>query len=628
METMHASAASRPATARATSREARGLDCALALAASAMGAARSGGEAPLRRLHAALAHRAEQADHTRLLAGLRLLDAGLTAQAVEVLDELLRTPRAQAAVMAQLRPRLEALLRVPCADYSPSLRALLAQLCFEGGRPQAAKACLVGMSPAHWRGAGLGAPLAELCQSLVAHRLLPEGAALLHGLSGRDLSAATPQLRLLLGELAWELGERPRARLHFTAAAGPGVECDPFALSRVASGLMACSRPGAAGDMLGRARAALREISPKTLPLALSLAEALAFAGRTGEARAVLAALDIAWLAGSGPRGGLTHWAAAICLRAQDWAMAGAICGAYVLPKHALGHADLNLLWNVAAFEGQREGFLEAVRDRADRQALGPALADFWEAESLALLGRFGLALEPLRRAERGGLVLLGRVPLLLGTALACSGQTTAGAEAGAEALLAAQAAHFTNNLRVAWGWAAGLEAALTLLHLGRADRAREALAAAVRAYPGPGNPCRALLRYLSPGPLPAGFARRCLAAAEACPSAINAGHLGRAWHLLLAALAHHAEGAGPQPSQARGRTGVQAGVRIGVETGPRPSKAVGLLRACPGLSFSGAGEAPHFPGPNTLARAFYPYDPAGSPRLRVLESLASGGRF
>ncbi|MFP5239703.1 MAG: hypothetical protein ACLGQW_07735 [Acidobacteriota bacterium] len=597
METMHASATSSPSPARATSREARGLDCALALATSAMGAGRAGEEGALRRLHAALAQRAEQADHARLLSALRLLDAGLTAQAGAAFDGLLRTPRAQAAVLAQLRPRLEALLPVPCAEYSPTLRALLAQLCFECGRPAAAKTCLEGMTPAHWRRAGLGAPLAELCQSLVAHGLMAEGAALLEGLSRRDLSAATPQLRLLLGELAWELGDRPRARLHFTAAAGPGAECDPFSLSRVACGLVACSRPGTAGDMLGHARAALRDVSPRTLPLALSLAEALAFAGRTGEARAVLAGLDLAWLAGSGPRGGLTHWAATVSLRAQDWAGAGAVCRAFVLPKAALGHADLNLLWNVAAFEGQREGFLELVRDRADRQALGPDFTDFWEAEALCLCGRFGEALEHLCRAERGGLVLLGRVPLLLGTALACSGQ----AEAGARALLAAQAAHFTNNLRVAWGWAAGLEAALTLLHLGRADRAREALAAAVRAYPGPGNPCRALLRSLAAEPLPADFSRRCLAGADACPSAMNAGHLGRAWHLLLAALAHR---------------------------GPKPTRALGLLRDCPGLSFSDEGEAPHVPGPNALARAFYPCDPAGSPRLAVLEALASGERF
>ncbi|WP_243438761.1 hypothetical protein [Fundidesulfovibrio soli] len=604
METMHASATSSPASARATSREARGLDCSLALAASALGAGRAGGEAPLRRLHAALAQRAEQADHARLLAGLLLLDAGLTDQAGDVFDELLRTPRAQAAVIAQLRPRLEALLRVPCANFSPSLRALLAQLCFQAGRPGAARACLEGMTPSHWRRAGLGAPLAELCQSLVAHGCLAEGAALLKGLSGRDLAAATPQLRLLLGELAWELGARTRtrarasARLHFSGAAGPGVESDPFALSRVVCGLMACSRPGLAEAVTERARAALPDISPRTLPMALSLAEALAFAGRAREARGVLAGLDMAWLAGSGPRGGgLTHWAATVCLRAQDWAMAGAICRAYVLPKAALGHADLNLLWNVAALEGQREDFLDAVRDRADRQALGPDLAAFWEAEALALLGRFDEALEPLRRAERGGLILLGRVPLLLGTALACSGQ----AELGADALLAAQAAHFTNNLRVAWGWAAGLEAALALLHLGRADNARQALAAAVRAYPGPGNPCRALLRHLSPGPLPAGFSRRCLAGAEACPSAMNAGHLGRAWHLLLAALSHRSS---------------------------NPSPAAGLLRACPGLIFPDGGEAAQLPAPEAVARAFYPYDPAGSPRLAVLESLAAGERF
>ncbi|WP_243311418.1 hypothetical protein [Fundidesulfovibrio agrisoli] len=584
--------------ARASSREARGLDCALALATHAVLAGRAGGEAHLRRLHGALAQRAEQADHARLLAGLRLLDAGLTAQAGEVFDELLRTPRAQAAVISQLRSRLVALLRVPCADISPTLRALLAQLCFQAGRADAAITCLEGMAPAHWRRAGLGAPLAELCQNLMAHGLMAEGSALLEGLSVRDLSAATPQLRLLLGEMAWELGDRAGARRHFWAAAGPGVEFDPFALSRVACGLMACSLPGRAKVMLDRARTALRETSPKTLPLALSLAETLAFAGRTGEARAVLAGLDVAWLAGSGTRGGgLTHWAATVCLRAQDWAMAGAICRAFVLPRAALGHADLNLLWNVAALEGQREGFLDVVRDRADRQALGPGLADFWEAEALALVGRFEDALDPLRRAERSGLTLLGRVPLLLGTALACSGQ----AELGADALLAALAAHFTDNLRVAWGWAAGLEAALALLHLGRADNARQALAAAVRAYPGPGNPCRALLRYLSSGPLPAGFSRRCLAGAEACPSVMNAGHLGRAWHLLLAALAHR---------------------------GSNPSRAVGLLRACPGLSFTESGKAAQLPAPEAVARAFYPYDSAGSPRLAVLDSLAAGERF
>jgi len=346
------------------------------------------------------------------------------------------------------------------------------------------------------------------------------------------------------------------------------------------------------------------------LPLALSLAEARAFAGETRAAREILSGLDVAWLDRDGQAGrlagGLAHWAATVCLRAQDWDRAWAVSRAHMPTEAALGHADLNLLWNRAALSGGRDAFLEVVQAQAVASALGPGLEHFWRAEALALAGAFAEALEPLAGTERAGLVLLGRVPLLKGTALACSGR----AEDGAERLLQAQERHFTNNLRVAWGWAAGLEAALALLHLGRGGRARQALAQAVRAYPGPGNPCRMLLRYLEPGPLPRGFARRCLAEAEACPSAMNAGYLGRAWLLLLAALAHGGE-----------------------LSGPGPSRVLALLRSCPGLRFPGATSvpdpaSPEPPGPETLARAFYPRDPSGSARLAALTALAAGERF
>jgi len=233
-----------------------GLKRALSLAERALASGGPGGDAALLRLRGVLAEKAAQADNALLAHALEVLAASASASAsasapssapvsapasapasdvpgaCRALARLLETENRNDALLAQLknglRPHLAALLQTPPTDFPPTLRALLAELALQEGRTQKARALLASLDAAQWRSVGLGAPLAELCQGIINNGLLGEGASLLRGLSARNLDRAPAQLRLLLGELAWELGERALARRHFTAAAGQGGGAGPL----------------------------------------------------------------------------------------------------------------------------------------------------------------------------------------------------------------------------------------------------------------------------------------------------------------------------------------------------------------------------------------------------------------